>query len=266
MPLDDGGIRVDELERILQVLRTRGVQPKYLYTIPTIQNPTGTILGLERRRQLLQLTKAFGVPVFEDECYADVVWRHEAPPALYGLDPQQVIHIGSFSKSLAPALRVGYVAAGWDVLSRMLAMKSDGGTGALDQMVAAEYFSTASQPHIRSLSGALEGKLDTLMDVLHEQFGTAVEVRRPDGGLYVWVRFPESIDVRSFAAAALASGVAFNAGTDWAVTPEAGKSCMRLCFALPSKQEIRDGIAELARVCFEATGLPERSGNVHRGA
>jgi 2-aminoadipate transaminase len=266
VPLDEGGIRIDALEAILQDLGSKAIQPKFLYTIPTIQNPTGTILGLERRHQLLRLMRTFGVPLFEDECYADIVWAREAPPALYGLDPTQVIHIGSFSKSLAPALRLGYVVASWDVLSRMVALKSDGGTGALDQMVAAEYFGSQFDAHIRRLSDALESKLDTVLDVLHEQFGTTVEIRRPDGGLYVWVRFPDGIDVRSLAPAAAAAGVAFNPGTDWAVAPDSAKNWMRLCFALPTHSEIREGIAELARVCFEETGIPTRSGNVVRSA
>ncbi|MFX6794052.1 aminotransferase class I/II-fold pyridoxal phosphate-dependent enzyme, partial [Acinetobacter baumannii] len=81
----------------------------------------------------------FGVPIFEDECYADLVWAGERPPALYALDPSRVIHVGSFSKSLAPALRVGYIVADWQVLSRILATKTDAGSGALEQMVVAEY-------------------------------------------------------------------------------------------------------------------------------
>lgn len=264
VPLDDQGLRIDALEEILKGLQARGVRPKYLYTIPTVQNPTGTILPLERRHQLLRLAKVFGLPVFEDECYADVLWRHDAPPALYGIDPTQVIHIGSLSKSLAPALRVGYVVASWDVLGRMVAMKSDGGTGALDQMVAAEYFAIAFDSHVRKLSRAVETKLDVLMESIHAQFGTAAEVRRPEGGLFVWVRLPEQVDTRRLVQPAAAAGVAFNPGPELSCEPEQGRNWMRLCFALPGEQDIRDGIAELARICFEQTGIPRRSANVAR--
>ncbi|HMR33342.1 MAG TPA: PLP-dependent aminotransferase family protein [Geminicoccaceae bacterium] len=264
VPLDGGGLRVDAMEEILVRLKERGVRPKYLYTIPTVQNPTGTILSLERRHQLLRLTRAFGVPVFEDECYADVLWRHDAPQALYGIDPSQVIHIGSLSKSLAPALRIGYVVAPWNVLGRMVAMKSDGGTGALDQMVAAEYFGSRFDEHVRKLSAAVEAKLDALMEAIQAQFGTSAEVRRPEGGLFVWVRLPEQVDTRRLAPAAAAAGIAFNPGPELSCEPETGRNWMRLCFALPSEQQIRDGVAELARVCFEQTGIPQRSGNVAR--
>src|SRR5712692_5183976 len=108
-PLDEDGIRVDALGAILADLKRRGNTPKYICTIPTIQNPTGSIMPLDRRRELLAVARQHGVPIFEDECYADLTWGGmEAPPALYSLDPSHVIHIGSFSKTLAPALRLGY--------------------------------------------------------------------------------------------------------------------------------------------------------------
>ncbi|MFD1380085.1 aminotransferase class I/II-fold pyridoxal phosphate-dependent enzyme [Fodinicurvata halophila] len=206
------------------------------------------------------------MPIFEDECYADVRWAAgDAPPALYSLAPAQVIHIGSFSKSLAPALRVGYVIADWSVLSQLLACKGDGGTGALEQMVVAEYFSQSFDDHLARLTPALRGKLDTLVEALEKEFGTDVEIFMPEGGIFLWVKLPDEVDVRSFAAAALEQGVAFNPGPDWACDPEEARSHMRLCFALPSKQQIREGIAELARICHAHTGRPRRSANVARG-
>ena len=116
----------------LDDLKRRGIRAKYIYTIPTVQNPTGTIMGEQRRLELLRLVGAHGVPIFEDECYSDLVWDGAGPPALYAMSKSGgVIHIGSFSKSIAPALRVGYIVARWDVLSRMLALKTDAGSGAL---------------------------------------------------------------------------------------------------------------------------------------
>lgn len=260
-PLDDEGIEVEKLATILEELKRKNVRPKYIYTIPTIQNPTGSILGLERRQRLLEVARTYEVPVFEDECYADIIWRDGAPPALWALDPAQVIHIGSFSKSLAPALRVGYVAADWPVLARMLACKTDGGTAALDQMVIAEYFQTHFDAHLCKLSGALEGKLRTLIEALDREFGTSVELTVPKGGLFVWLRFPDQIDVRKLVEPARAAGVTFNPGPTVACDPEAARNCMRLCFGLPTKEEIGEGIAALARVFFEETGIPERGGN-----
>ncbi|MEZ5862715.1 MAG: PLP-dependent aminotransferase family protein [Geminicoccaceae bacterium] len=266
VPLDDDGMQVDRLGDILERLKRQGTRPKYIYTIPTIQNPTGSILGLERRQKLLEVARAYAVTIFEDECYADIIWRDGAPPALWALDPEQVIHIGSFSKSLAPALRVGYVAAGWPVLAAMLACKNDGGTAALDQMVVAEYFQTHFDAHLRELSTALEDKLRTLIDALQREFGTAVELTVPKGGLFVWLRFPDHIDVRALVAPAKAAGVTFNPGPGLACDPEAATSYMRLCYGLPTREEIDAGITALARVFFEETGIPERGGNRVRQA
>jgi len=266
MPLDEDGIRPDALGNILAELKEKGITPKYIYTIPTIQNPTGSILPLDRRHALLRLAREYQVPVFEDECYTDLLWAGvEAPPALYALDPAQVIHIGSFSKSLAPALRVGYVIAQWPALSRMIAMKADGGTGALDQMIVAEYFTHHFVAHVKELSVGLNEKLQTMQDALEREFGAAVETWRPRGGIFLWMKLPDSVDVRKLTQPAAEAGIVFNAGSEWACDGEAARSHLRLCFALPSKEQIREGVAALARVCWEQTGIPAQSANVRHG-
>jgi 2-aminoadipate transaminase len=268
VPLDHEGLRIDALANILEDLGRNGIVPKLIYTIPTIQNPTGSILPLERRRALLSLARKHGVPVFEDECYADLLWNPDGPPSLYALDPQQVIHIGSFSKTLAPALRLGYVVADWEVMSRLVALKreADSGTGAVEQMMVAEYFAPNFTRHVNELSGVLREKLDTMVEALEKEFGTAVEPWRPDGGIFLWIKLPDAIDVRKLVQPAAAAGIVFNPGPEWACRPEAATSHMRLCFALPSKDNIREGIAALARVCFEETGIPAHSANVRRAA
>ena len=124
IPLDGEGLRIDLLEVALSDLKQRGVRPKYIYTILTVQSPTGTIMGGQRRQQLLDIAQRHDVPIVEDDCYADLIWDGRRPPAIYGMSERNdVIHVGSFSKSIAPALRVGYVVAPWDVLSRMLAIR-----------------------------------------------------------------------------------------------------------------------------------------------
>ncbi|MDO9707268.1 aminotransferase-like domain-containing protein [Paracraurococcus lichenis] len=261
--LDGEGMRMDALSDALDGLKARGVVPKYLYTIPTIQNPTGSILPLERRQQMLSLARAHGVPVFEDECYADLIWAGaQAPPALYALDPAQVIHIGSFSKTLAPALRAAYAVAPWPVLSRLLSLKTDGGTGAVEQMLVAEYFSKHFDSHVAALSGVLEGKLQAMLEAVAREFGSAAECFVPKGGIFLWLKLPEAVDVRKLVKPAAERGIQFNPGPEWACDPESAKSQLRLCFALPSKEEIREGVAAFARVCYEQTGIPAQSGNI----
>jgi 2-aminoadipate transaminase len=264
-PLDADGIRIDALAAILADLKRKGTTPKYICTVPTIQNPTGSVMPLERRREFLALARDYGVPIFEDECYADLTWGGmDAPPALYSLDPAHVIHIGSFSKTLAPALRLGYVVCDWAVMSRMVAIKTatDSGTGALEQMVVAEYFSKHFQDHVDELAAELKSKLDVMVEAVEREFGTAVEPWLPKGGIFLWMKLPDQVDVRKLVQPALKAGVAFNPGPEWAVDGAASKSRLRLCFGSATREEIRDGVRTFARVCYEQTGIPEQSGNI----
>jgi 2-aminoadipate transaminase len=268
-PLDDDGLRIDALDRILEDLRRKRVVPKFIYTIPTVQNPTGSIMPVERRAALLDLARRHEVPIFEDECYADLVWQEGAPAAIYSMDPERVIHVGSFSKTLSPALRLGYVVADWAIMSRLVGLKreTDSGTGALEQMVVAEYFSRDFDRHVAELTAVLKDKLDTMVEALEREFGTAIEkMWRPKGGIFLWIKLPDRVDVTRLVAPAAKEGLVFNPGPEWACDPKTTGSYMRLCFALPSKDEIRGGVAALARVCYEETGIPERSANIRRAA
>jgi 2-aminoadipate transaminase len=257
IPLDRDGMRVGALAEALDDLRRRGIRPKYIYTIPTVQNPTGTILPVERRREMLRLSAEHGVPIFEDDCYCDLIWSGSRPPAIYAMSERGgVIHIGSFSKSIAPALRVGYVVAPWDVMSRMLALKTDAGTGALEQMVLAEYCAANFSKHVPMLRRALRAKLVTLMESLKEHFGEAVEFEDPKGGIFLWVKLPEAVDTLKLHQPALAAGVVINPGPEWSVNNARARSRMRLCFASLSHEEIHQGVAALADVCRKEFGVP----------
>ena len=265
IPLDQDGMKIDALEAALADLKAKGVRPKFIYTIPTVQNPTGTILSLERRKQMLALAEACRVPIFEDDCYADLTWSGARPPALHAMSKSQdVIHIGSFSKSIAPALRVGFIVAPWQIMSRMLALKTDAGSGALEQMVLAEYCMAHFETHVSELRKRLRKKLDTLVDALGEQFGTAAEFDYPPGGIFLWVKLPDNVDTMKLYTAALAAGVAINPGPNWSADSVWSKSRMRLCFASPSHDDIRAGIAVLADVCNKEFGVPVRGANVER--
>jgi 2-aminoadipate transaminase len=265
IPLDDGGMRMDALAAALEELKHKGIRPKYIYTIPTVQNPTGTILNEARRRELLALAAQYGVPIFEDDCYSDLIWTGARPPALYAMSKSRnVIHIGSFSKSIAPALRVGYIVADWDLLARMLAIKTDAGSGAVEQMVLGEFCPIHFTEHVPSLTRGLRAKLETLMDALNEQFGTAAEFEDPKGGIFLWVKLPDQVDTQRLYQPALAAGVAINPGPEWATDKGYGRSRTRLCFANPSHEAIREGVAALAEVCRREFGVPARIANVER--
>ena len=247
--LDENGIQMDQLENILADLKVKGIRPKYIYTIPTLQNPTGTVMTMERRHRLLDLSEEYGVPIFEDECYADLIFEGEYEKAIRGLDDSnRVLHIGSFSKSLGPGLRLGYVVASWDVMSRLISRKTDAGTGVMDQMIVGDYFSKHYDEHIQDMRGALKRKCNVLSAALREHFGPLVDFEEPCGGMYLWVKLPPGIDSRDLVQTALEEGIAYNPGPDWSANPDAAANYIRLCFALPSEQEIWEGIEKLAKV------------------
>jgi 2-aminoadipate transaminase len=265
IPLDPDGMRMDALAAALAKLKTKGIRPKYIYTIPTVQNPTGSIMPEARRAELLRLAELYGVPIFEDDCYADLIWDGRRPRALHAMATNgNVIHIGSFSKSIAPALRVGFVVAPWPIMSVMLALKTDAGSGALEQMVLAEYCAPHFASHVPALTRGLRAKLDTLTEALNAQFGTSAEFEAPKGGIFLWVKLPDNVDTLQLYQAALKQGVSINPGTEWSTDKAHSRSRLRLCFASPSHQEIREGIAVLADVCSREFGVPLRSANVAR--
>lgn len=265
IPLDRGGMRMDALEQALADLKSKGVRPKFIYTIPTVQNPTSTILDEDRRRKLLELAGQYNVPIFEDDCYADLTWSGKRPPAIYAMSKSQnVIHIGSFSKTIAPALRLGFLVAPWAVMSHILSLKTDAGSGGLEQMVLAEYCEAHFAEHVPQLRQRFRAKLDTMVTALNEQFGTAAEFDYPPGGIFLWVKLPDNVDTMKLRDAAFAAGVQINPGPEWSIDKAYSKCRMRLCFASPTHEEIRQGIAVLADVCRKEFGVPTRSGNIER--
>jgi len=263
--VDDDGLSATALAAALKDLRGRGIAPKYIYTIPTVQNPTATVMSETRRAALLELSETWAVPIFEDECYADLVWEGTRPPALRAMaGNDRVIHIGSFSKSIAPALRLGYLVAGWPLMSRILGIKSDGGSGALEQMILAEYCQDSFDSHLLTLRQTLQRKLDVLVEALRAQFAEAAQIEYPAGGIFLWVKLPDAVDTTRLCQLALSDGVAINPGVEWMTDVAAGKRRLRICFAHPPEQVIREGVAKLAEVCRREFGVPDRIAAVHR--
>ncbi|MCW5623344.1 MAG: PLP-dependent aminotransferase family protein [Burkholderiales bacterium] len=265
VPLDHDGLSSAALEATLADLKRQGIRPKFIYTIPTVQNPTATVMSTARRNEILALSAQYGVPIFEDECYSDLVWSGTRPPAMRGMPGgDRVVHIGSFSKSVAPALRIGYLVADWPVMSRILAIKSDGGSGALEQMALAEYCEQHFDTHIASLRKVLQRKLDVLVAALREQFGEAAMFDYPEGGIFLWITLPEAVDTTRLQQLALAAGVSVNPGAEWMTDAAPGRSRIRICFAHPSEQTLREGVGLLAEVCHREFGIPVRDANAHR--
>ena len=260
--LDGQGMRMDHLADTLAKLSSEGKKPKFIYTIPTVQNPTASIMPLERREALLRLAEQYDVAVIEDECYSDLIWDGQRPPALHALDKSgRVVFVGSFSKSIAPALRVGFVVAPWPIMARLLSCKTDAGSGALEQMVLAEFCNAHFESHVLDLNKTLKQKCDALIDAMEKNFGTVAEFEVPPGGIFLWVKLPAEVDTSRLAAVAAQHGIQVNPGAEWSIEGPGAKRAIRICYANPPIETIRKGVAALAEVCREEFGLPKTIAN-----
>ena len=165
---------------------------------------------------------------------------------------------------------LGYLVASWPLMGRLLALKTDAGTPAIDQMVLAEFCAGQSNgggrfdKHVVGLRKVLKRKLDVLVEALQAEFGTTAEFELPDGGIFLWVKLPEGVDTMRLFQAASKEGVAINPGVEWSSNAEAGKTRMRLCFANPSEEQLRQGVAKLAEICHREFGVPLRGRNAGR--
>ncbi len=173
-----------------------------------------------------------------------------------------VIHIGSFSKSIAPALRVGYIVAKWEVLARILGLKQDAGSGALEQMVLAEFCKQHFADHVPKLNKVLAAKLQTLREALAEQFGTAAEFGDPEAASTSGSSCPIRSTRPSSRRPHLQPGCPLNPGQEWSTNKDYARSRLRLCFANPEPETIKKGVEVLAEVCRREFGVPLRSANV----
>ena len=261
-PLDDDGLTVDGLAAILDQLSAQGRSATFLYTIPTVQNPTGSVLPLERRHRILELAAAHNCLIFEDDCYADLTFDGARPPAFRALNTDRVVYCGSFSKTIAPALRVGYVVADWPVLAQLVSLKTDAGSPALEQIMLGEFCPRHFDDHVDRLRLRLKGKHDVIVEAVEREFGAAAEIAPAKGGIFVWLTLDAAVDTTELAALALAQGVSINPGGEWMASPAAGRDKLRLCFAKPSREEIETGVAKLAAICRERFGVPKTSANV----
>ncbi len=220
-----------------------------------------------RRAELLKLAEQYGVPVFEDDCYADLIWDGKRPPAIHAMSGKgNVIHIGSFSKSIAPALRVGYIVAPWSALSRMLALKTDArfrraradGAGGI---LRAAFFLACAEADARPARQARYTDGGAQRAVRHVGGIRGPQGRHlPVGETPRQCRYVEALPGRPCGRRRDQSGAG--------MVHRQGHSGsrLRLCFASPSHEQIREGVAVLAEVCRKEFGVPERSSNVEKRA
>ncbi len=246
VPLAADGMRLDVLEDTLKRLDRQGRQARFIYTISTYQNPTGSIMPRDRRLELIELAGHFGVPVVEDNCYADVHYEGDVEPALYALsDRPEILYTCSLSKILGPGLRLGYVLARPPILEQITERRSDAGSNTLAAAIAAEFYADGIWSHARRVNAALSGKRAVLLDAMERELGELCCWSKPRGGLFVWVRLPEDIDVERLDSLARAAGIAFLPGSAFHCSG-ASVPYLRLAFGHLQPAVIDDGITHLA--------------------
>jgi 2-aminoadipate transaminase len=257
VPFDNNGMVTDELDKALRY------GPKFIYVLPNFQNPTGVTTSLERRKHLVELADRYGVPIIEDDPYGQLRFEGEHLPAVEVLDSQtrgnascysgNVIYLSTFSKILAPGLRLAWVIAPPEVIAKLVQAKqgADLHTATFTQMVAYEVgHGGFFDKHIRNICNVYRERRDVMLDALEEHMPTGVRWTKPKGGLFLWVEMPAQLKSAEVLTKAVERKVAFVPGMPF-YPNGGGENTMRLNFSNASPEKINEGIARLGMVIKE---------------
>jgi 2-aminoadipate transaminase len=246
------------LEETLDRLERVGRSPKFIYTIPTFQNPAGVTMSLDRRRRLVQIAAQREILVLEDNPYGLLRYEGDPLPPLYALDRgEYVVYLGTFSKILSPGLRLGWTAAPRPVLEKMNLGKqgADLCSSTFGQFFVVEYFAQREwRDLLAKLREVYRRRRDTLLDALAEHLPPDADWTRPGGGLFIWATLPSYIDTTDLLARALREHVAFVPGRA-AYLDGRGGSSMRLNFSGVDEDDLREGVARIGKVVAEQVRL-----------
>ena len=256
--MDADGMRIDLLEERLGELEREGRRPKFIYTVPSFQNPAGVTMSLERRQRLVELAAEREILVLEDNPYGLLRYEGQPLPPLYALDGGvYVMYLGTFSKILSPGIRLGWVVAPAPVLEKINLGKqaADLCTSTLSQLMVQAYFEQARwHDYVESLTEIYRARRDTMLDALAEFFPPEAEWTRPAGGLFIWATLPDFIDTTDLLARALRDNVAFVPG-EAAYLDGRGRNAMRLNFSASDEDAIREGVRRIGKVVREQVAL-----------
>jgi 2-aminoadipate transaminase len=256
--MDSDGMRVDLLEETLERLDRDGRRPKFIYTVPSFQNPAGVTLSPSRRRRLVEVAHERELLVLEDNPYGLLRYEGAAPAPLHALDGGvYVMYLGTFSKILSPGIRLGWVVAPPPVLEKINLGKqgADLCTSTLSQLMAQAWFQDGRwESYVDSLTELYRARRDTMLDALADHFPPQAEWTHPSGGLFIWVTLPDFIDTTDLLARALRDNVAFVPG-EAAFLDGRGRSAMRLNFSGSDEESIREGVRRIGEVVAEQVEL-----------
>ena len=239
-------------EEVIAQVKAEGRQIKFLYMIPDFQNPSGESLTLEERKMLVALAKKHDFLIVEDSPYRELRYEGEHIPTMYSLDPDRVIHLGSFSKIFAPGFRLGWAIAHPEILDKIYVCKQslDLCPPIFDQYVAAEFLDSGrlDQNLLKSID-LYKGKRDLLLGLLEEYMPEGVNWTHPEGGLFLFLTMPEGFDAVKFYDKALDAGVAYVAG-EFFHPDGSGRNTMRMNFSFMSPEKITEGVKLLAKLLW----------------
>jgi 2-aminoadipate transaminase len=256
--MDADGMRVDLLEETLDRLARDGRRPKFIYTVPSFQNPAGVTMSQARRRRLVEVAHERELLVLEDNPYGLLRYEGDPPTPLLSLDGGvYVMYLGTFSKILSPGIRLGWVLAPPPVLEKINLGKqaADLCTSTLSQLMVQAYFEESRwRDYVESLTEVYRARRDTMLDALADHFPPQAEWTRPAGGLFIWATLPDFIDTTDLLARALRDNVAFVPG-EAAFMDGRGRNAMRLNFSGSDEQAIREGIRRIGEVVTEQVEL-----------
>lgn len=247
---------------MIRKVSAEGKKIKFLYMIPDFQNPSGETLSLEERSILVSLAREYGFVIVEDSPYRELRYSGDPVPTMYSLDPDRVLHLGSFSKIMAPGFRLGWIFGNPDLLDRIYVCKQslDLCPPVFDQYVAAEFLSSGLLDENLSKSISLyREKRDLMLSMLEEYMPSSVRWTHPEGGLFLFLTLPETFDSVKFYDTALGNGVAYVAGAFFNTEWISGRRChgkdglntMRMNFSFMTKEKIREGIILLSGLLKE---------------
>ncbi|UHA75764.1 aminotransferase-like domain-containing protein [Paenibacillus sp. 481] len=243
IPMDEHGIDVSVLPHI-----KKQCGGALLYTIPTFQNPTGTVMSDERRDQLVAACSQIGLPIIEDAAYEDLWLESPAPPALKARDKHgSVLYVGSMSKTVSPGLRLGWVVGTEPVIQRLadIKMQTDYGSSSLSQQAAATWLASGMHDeHLARLRAALRVRRDAVLRSLEQHFSGLAEWSIPQGGFYIWLRIRPHLSMRELFDRALHDGIVLNPGH---LYDRSAKPYLRISYAYASMEELETGLRKLAR-------------------
>lgn len=258
MNLDDDGLVVSEIEHAYEkVLADSGRPPKFIYVLPNFHNPAGTTLPLERRLQLAETATKLDLTVVEDDPYGELRYEGEDVPPICTLIPERTIYLGTFSKTLSPGLRLGWIVCPEVLMERFVQAKqgSDLHTGTFVQYIANDVCQRGLlKPHVRRLRQVYKERRDTMLDALAEFWPDGCCWTRPQGGLFLWAKVPESMDTVEFLKDAVAQKVAYVPGVNFYPNQDGGHNAMRLNFSYCEPDLIVEGIHRLGTALKQVLG------------